>query len=275
MGLKDVIDQHDDEQKAKNQASMPDFKPFNFYVRPQMTARVMFISAEFERTEGRSVWGFLDNVKWVKDSPKLAILDELEKLEKEADEKYIIKHRLSNLGVASVIDVGNVTLDQISGEEKIAGYRSAKGDTVYLGMKRLFIGKLGTPDKPAAIRKILAKAKSKKELIKADSLAYSVWDIGRSGAKEDANGDSFEFIEMCPNEEAAVEHLTAYGIKPENIKLNVYPVEDALTTLEQVDLDLIEMKAQRRIDELKLTLEAMPEETAPTKPKERKKRTPR
>jgi len=252
MSVKNILEQHDQEQAeraAQRAEGQTEFKPFGFFVRPGQTARVMFISEEFKPTTGRSVWGLIDGQKFVKDHDSFTILDEMERLEKVVDEKYMPKHRLVKLGVATVIDIGQLEIDN-RGKESIVGYKSAKDSSVvYLGMKRLMIGKLGTVEHPSAIRKLLNTA-ARKVAARDNGLAFTVWDISRSGAKTDANGDSFEFVTSFTSGTEALEYLKSFGVKPENVKLTEYPAEEAVTMLEQVDTDLVCMKAQRRIEEI-------------------------
>lgn len=273
MSIKGILEQHDQEQSEKYaESSTGDYKPFNFFVRANQTARVMFISPAFEASEGRNMYGLLDRQKFVKDNHSFSVLDEMENLEKTAKETYIKRHKLVKLGVATVIDIGQVTFDN-KGNEVISGYKSADGKQTYLGNKRLMIGKLGSADFPTAIRKLLNTAE-RKIRARENGLEYTVWDIGRSGAKTDANGDSFEFVTAFDNVTDALNYLKSFGVKAENVKLTVYPVEDAVSLLDQVDVDLAVMKAQKRIAELDELNSAEPteESEAEEKPKAKGKR---
>ena len=271
MSIKGILEQHDQEQSEKFAVnSTADFKPFNFFVRPNQTARVMFISPSFEASEGRNMYGLLERQKFVKDHHSFTVLDEMENLEKTAKETYIKRHKLVKLGVATVIDIGQVTFDN-KGNEVISGYKSADGKQTYIGNKRLMIGKLGSADFPSAIRKLLNTAE-RKVRARDNGLEYTVWDIGRSGAKTDANGDSFEFVTAFDNGVDAANYLKGFGVKAENIKLTVYPVEDAVSLLDQVDVDLACMKAQKRIAELDELNSAEPEAESEEKPKAKTKR---
>jgi len=126
----------------------------------------------------------------------------------------------SYVGMFGIIDMGQVQfLDR--GEIKLhhRTWTDKKGDVHEDAFPRVILAaKLGSQKSPGVLKKLLWQAERRD-----NSLAGTVWDTSRSGDKEAAVGESWEYVERIAPKDY-VEYLKRYGADPE--KLNVDPIEN-------------------------------------------------
>jgi hypothetical protein len=94
----------------------------------------------------------------------------------------------SFVGYFTVIDCGDVAR-RADGTVKLSGFTGKTGK-VYQFQKSLLGAKRGGKDKPGVLQKLRRLASKH-----GDSLAGTVWDVYRSGAKVESVGDEWEFVE--------------------------------------------------------------------------------
>jgi len=94
----------------------------------------------------------------------------------------------SFVGYFTVIDCGDVAR-RADGSVKLSGFTGKTGK-VYQFQKSLLGAKRGGKDKPGVLQKLRRLASKH-----GDSLAGTVWDVYRSGAKVESVGDEWEFVE--------------------------------------------------------------------------------
>jgi hypothetical protein len=114
------------------------------------------------------------------------------------------------VGYFSVIDCGDVAR-RADGSVKLSGFTGKTGK-VYQFQKSLLGAKRGGKDKPGVLQKLRRLASKH-----GDSLAGTVWDVYRSGAKVESVGDEWEFVEkVAPSEYAS--YLKALGAAEVDLK---------------------------------------------------------
>jgi len=113
----------------------------------------------------------------------------------------------SFVGYFTVIDCGDVTR-RPDGSVKLSGFTGKTGK-LYQFQKSLLGAKRGGKDKPGVLQKLRRLAGKH-----GDSLAGTVWDVYRSGAKVESVGDEWEFVEKVKPAEYAA-YLAGLGAQGE------------------------------------------------------------
>jgi len=129
-------------------------------------------------------------------------------------------------GYLTVIDMGDVSYAPPPADRHtdatLTGWTSDKGVT-YQFDRKLYGAKRGGKDKPGVLKKL--QREMQRTCIQASNgrqtLAFSVWDVYRSGRKTESVGDELQFMTQLKNQDEAREYLIKCGADPEKLDLEV------------------------------------------------------
>jgi len=125
------------------------------------------------------------------------------------------------VGMFGIIDMGQVEYDDQNGVKKLhhRTWTNKDDEVTEVAFPRIILAaKKGSKKTPGVLKKLLWQAEKR-----GNSLEGTVWDTGRSGAKEAGVGETWDFVERIAPEDY-VKYLQKHGADPD--KLNVSPIEN-------------------------------------------------
>jgi len=120
------------------------------------------------------------------------------------------------IGHYSIIDMGEVIVNDETGDIDLLGYTSDKGVT-YQFQRKIIPAKLGTKNKEGVLKKF------QRMNLKKQGLKWTVWDVYRGGTKEASIGSEFEFIMKLDTADAVESYLRSWGCDVDIPEFSILP----------------------------------------------------